>query len=64
MLGSDGYRDFNNVNYPNGFIANKEYSSDLSALWNVFKSVDDEEKIDYHNDGLVSGKDYSVKQSM
>ena len=54
MLGSDGYRDFNNVNYPNGFIANKEYSSDLSALWNVFKSVDDEEKIDYHNDGLVS----------
>ena len=54
MLGSDGYRDFNNVNYPDGFIANKEYSSDLSALWNVFKSVDDEEKIDYHNDGLVS----------
>ena len=26
----------------------------LASLWNVFKSTDDDEKIDYHNDGLVS----------
>ena len=54
LLGADGYRDFDNVNYPGGFIAKKEYSSDLSNLWNVFKSTDDEAKIDYHNDGVVS----------
>ena len=54
LIGADGYRDFDNVNYPNGFIAKKEYPSTMSNLWNVFKSTDDEEKIDYHNDGLVS----------
>ena len=25
----------------------------IGDQWNVFKSTDDEEKIDYHNDGLV-----------
>ena len=25
----------------------------MSELWNVFKDTDNEEKIDYHNDGFV-----------
>ena len=54
LLGADAYRGFDNVNKPNGNLVSKEYSSDLGALWNVFKSTDDEEKINYHNDGLVS----------
>jgi hypothetical protein len=29
------------------------YSSNLGELWNVFRDTDDEEKIDYHNDGFV-----------
>ncbi|PHQ61878.1 MAG: hypothetical protein COC08_03295, partial [Maribacter sp.] len=27
--------------------------SNFSSILNVFKSIDDEEKIDYYNDGLV-----------
>ena len=54
LLGADGYRDFDNINNTNGFIAQNPYPSDVSSLWNVFKSTDDEEKIDYHNDGIVS----------
>ena len=54
LLGADGYRDFDNVNYPGGFIAKKEHPSTMENIWNVFKSTDDDEKIDYHNDGLVS----------
>ncbi|MFD2566765.1 TonB-dependent receptor [Pseudotenacibaculum haliotis] len=52
LLGANGYRvsrDQNNV----GTVLTTEYDSDLGSLWNVFRSTDDEEKIDYHNDGLV-----------
>ncbi|WGH74555.1 carboxypeptidase-like regulatory domain-containing protein [Tenacibaculum tangerinum] len=52
LLGADGYRDNDNVNQPFNVLTT-EYSSDLSSLWNVFKSTDDEEKINYHNDGKV-----------
>jgi outer membrane cobalamin receptor len=52
LLGADGYRDNDNVNQPFNVLTT-EYSSDLSSLWNVFRSTDDEEKIDYHNDGKV-----------
>lgn len=52
LLGADGYRDNDNINNPFNVLTT-EYSSDLSSLWNVFKSTDDEEKIDYHNDGKV-----------
>ncbi len=52
LLGADGYRDNDNVNNPMN-VLNTEYSSDLSSLWNVFRSVDDEEKINYYNVGLV-----------
>lgn len=52
LLGADGYRDNDNVNKPMNVLTTT-YSSDLSSLWNVFKSTDDEQKIDYYNDGLV-----------
>ncbi len=52
LLGADGYRDNSNVNQPFNVLTT-EYSSDLSSLWNVFRSTDDEEKINYHNDGRV-----------
>ncbi|TCP28081.1 TonB-dependent receptor-like protein [Tenacibaculum skagerrakense] len=52
LLGADGYRDNDDINNPLNVLTT-EYSSDLSSLWNVFKSTDDEEKINYHNDGKV-----------
>ena len=52
LLGADGYRDNSDLNNPFNVLTT-EYSSDLSSLWNVFKSVEDEEKIDYYNVGLV-----------
>jgi outer membrane receptor protein involved in Fe transport len=52
LLGADGYRDNDNINQPLNVLTT-EYSSDLSSLWNVFRSTDDEEKINYHNDGNV-----------
>ena len=52
LLGASGYRVSDDLNTA-GNVLTTEYSSDLSSLWNVFKSTDDEEKIDYHNDGLV-----------
>ena len=54
LLGADGYRDFDNVNYSGGSaVRTTTYSSNLGELWNVFRDTDDEEKIDYHNDGFV-----------
>lgn len=52
LLGADGYRDNDNINQPFNVLTT-EYSSDLSSLWNVFRSTDDEEKIDYYNEGKV-----------
>ncbi|MFY7670485.1 TonB-dependent receptor [Tenacibaculum sp. MEBiC06402] len=52
LLGADGYRDNDDINNPLNVLTT-EYSSDLSSLWNVFRSTDDEEKINYHNDGKV-----------
>ncbi len=52
LLGADGYRDNNNVNNPFNVLS-RTYSSNFSSIVNVFKSIDDEEKIDYYNTGLV-----------
>ena len=52
LLGADGYRDNDDVNNPFNVIT-QEVESDLSGLWNVFRSIDDDEKLDYYNDGLV-----------
>ena len=55
LLGASGYIDFDNTNEPSGnFITSGDINnSHLSGLWNVFKSIDDDEKIDYYNDGKV-----------
>ncbi|PIE48206.1 MAG: TonB-dependent receptor [Flavobacteriales bacterium] len=53
LLGADGFYDNKNINNPDNVLYNT-YSSDLASLWNVFKSIKDEEKIAYYNDGLVN----------
>ena len=54
LLGADGYFDDDDINNPNHVIrAEDTIDSDFSSIVNVFKSIDDEEKIDYYNDGLV-----------
>ncbi len=54
LLGSDGYFDDDNINNPTHTVYQSDIvNSDLSGLWNVFKSTDNDEKIDYYNDGLV-----------
>ncbi|MFH4963589.1 TonB-dependent receptor [Gaetbulibacter sp. M235] len=52
FLGADGYRDNDNINNPFNVITQAN-SSDLNGLWNVFKSIDNDEKLDYYNDGKV-----------
>ena len=56
LLGADGYRDFDKYDrVSNGAVITQEVPhTDWGALWNVFKSTDDDQKIDYYNDGLVS----------
>ena len=56
LLGADGYRDFDKYDRKsNGAVITQEIShKDWGNLWNVFGSTDDDPKIDYHNDGLVS----------
>ncbi len=55
LLGAKGYIDFDNDNAPVGNLVEgyQINDSNLGGLWNVFKSIDDDEKIDYYNDGLV-----------
>ncbi|MEP2689337.1 MULTISPECIES: TonB-dependent receptor [Maribacter] len=54
LLGADGYFDDDDINNPNHTVRqNGVVDSDFSSILNVFKSIDDEEKIDYYNDGLV-----------
>lgn len=52
FLGADGYRDNDDINNPFNVIT-QSTPSDLSGLWNVFKSIDNDEKLDYYNDGEV-----------
>jgi len=61
LLGADGYIDYDNMNNDNsaltpsgGVLVTEEYPADISAMLNVFGKVDDEQKIDYHNDGNVN----------
>ncbi|MDF4203503.1 TonB-dependent receptor [Maribacter sp. SA7] len=54
LLGADGYLDDDDINDPTHVIRESDViDSDFSSIVNVFKSIDDEEKIDYYNDGLV-----------
>ncbi len=52
LLGADGYIDNSNVNNPNVALTNT-YSSDFSSIVNVFKDIDNEDKINYYNIGYV-----------
>ncbi len=52
-MGADGYMDFDNINYPEGRRITETYAPTIGNVLNVFKNVDDEQKIDYHNDGRV-----------
>ena len=52
LLGADGYRDNDDINNPLNVLT-REYSSDLSSLWNVLRGTEDEQKINYNNDGKV-----------
>lgn len=52
LLGADGYLDNSNVNNPNVVLTNT-YSSDFSSIVNVFKDIDNEDKINYYNIGYV-----------
>ena len=53
LLGADVYVDNDNINNPYNFTT-ETYSPKVGNTWNVFKSVDDETKIDYYNDGKVN----------
>jgi outer membrane cobalamin receptor len=54
LLGADGYFDDDDINNPTHTIRQDgAIASDFGSIVNIFKSIDDEEKIDYHNDGLV-----------
>ena len=50
LLGADAFVDNFDVNNPNRVLTNT-YST--YPAWNVFKSTDDEEKINFYNDGDV-----------
>ena len=52
LLGADAYRDNDDVNNPNRVLTST-YSSDFGSIVNVFKDIDDEDKIDYYNIGYV-----------
>lgn len=52
LLGADGYRDNDDINNPFNVLTT-EHSSDLGDLWNVFESIDNDEKINYYSEGLV-----------
>ncbi|MDP2687862.1 MAG: TonB-dependent receptor [Aequorivita sp.] len=53
LLGGDTYVDNDNINAPYRFL-NETYKPTAGNTLNVFSSIDDEEKIDYYNDGKVS----------
>lgn len=52
LMGADAYVSNQDINNPNRFVT-ETYEPTVGNTLNVFKSIDDEEKIDYHNEGLV-----------
>ena len=52
LMGADVYVDSDNINDPYRFLS-KTYAPTISNSLNVFKSIDDEEKVDYYNEGKV-----------
>jgi len=52
LMGGDVYRSTADINNPSRFLT-ETYEPTIGNTLNVFKSIDDEEKIDYYNEGLV-----------
>ncbi len=52
LMGADTYLSTADSNNPTRFL-NETYEPTIGNTLNVFQSIDDEQKIDYHNDGLV-----------
>ncbi|MER3375599.1 MAG: TonB-dependent receptor [Allomuricauda sp.] len=52
LLGADYYVDNDNINNTFNFLR-ETYAPTISNTLNVFKNIDDEEKIDYYNLGFV-----------
>lgn len=52
LLGADAYQQFNNQQIPGNPLFTEEYPADQP--WWVFKSIDEEQKIDYYNIGYVN----------
>ncbi len=52
LMGADVYRSTADINNPSRFLS-ETYEPTVGNTLNVFKSIDDEEKIDYNNEGLV-----------
>jgi len=52
LMGADVYRSTADINNPSRFLS-ETYEPTAGNTLNVFKSIDDEEKIDYYNEGLV-----------
>ena len=54
LLGADGYFDDDDINNPEHTVRQDgAIDSDFGSIINIFKNIDDEEKIDYYNDGIV-----------
>ncbi|WP_072986982.1 TonB-dependent receptor [Pseudozobellia thermophila] len=53
LMGADVYVDNDDINNTYNFTT-ETYAPTIGNIWNVFKSVDDETKIDYYNDGKVN----------
>lgn len=53
LLGADAYIDNDDGNRPYRFVT-ETYAPTISNSLNVFKNIDDEEKIDYYNRGYVN----------
>ena len=52
LLGADAYVDNDNINNTYNFTT-ETYEPSFSNILNVFKNVEEEEKIDYYNEGKV-----------
>ncbi|USD26397.1 TonB-dependent receptor [Flagellimonas marinaquae] len=53
LLGADVYVNNDDINNLYNFTTDT-YAPTIGNIWNVFKNVDDETKIDYYNDGKVN----------
>ena len=53
VLGADNYIDYDNINDRPNVIEPEDFVK-ATASWNPWENIDDQEKIDYYNDGLVN----------